>query len=174
MKRPAGACLKIANGILRSGRLAKYASLFSKPLPSYYQSRAAAPAGSVGKLYSREFAFHAASDLSMGPVRPFFENVSQADVVNQMLYIDTKTWLPDELLLKADKITMANSVELRVPLLDHKVLEFAAALPIDFKVRGLETKYLAKRVLADRVPREIIKRKKAGFPIPYSSWLRSK
>jgi asparagine synthase (glutamine-hydrolysing) len=89
-----------------------------------------------------------------------------------MLYVDTKTWLPDDLLLKADKMTMANSVELRVPLLDHKILEFAASLPGNYKVRGFTTKYLAKKALLSRVPREIVKRKKAGFPLPYGSWLR--
>jgi len=64
-----------------------------------------------------------------------------------MLYVDSKTWLPDDLLIKADKITMANSLELRVPLLDHVVLEFAASLPAEFKVRGRETKtHLEKRI----------------------------
>jgi asparagine synthase (glutamine-hydrolysing) len=173
MKGPAGACVRAASKVLSSDRLARYAPLFSIPLSSYYQSRAAAPARPLRKLYSREFAVHAANDLSAGPVRPYFKNVSRADAVSQMLYIDTKTWLPDELLLKADKITMANSVELRVPLLDHKVLEFAAALPADYKVRRLTTKYIAKRVLAARVPRQIINRRKAGFPVPYSLWLRS-
>jgi asparagine synthase (glutamine-hydrolysing) len=88
-----------------------------------------------------------------------------------MLYVDTKTWLPDDLLVKADKITMANSVELRVPLLDHRVLEFAASLPESYKVHGFTTKYLAKRALAKRVPREVIERKKTGFPVPYECWL---
>ena len=55
-----------------------------------------------------------------------------------MLYIDTKTWLPDDLLIKADKMTMANSLELRVPLLDHRVLEFAASLPARLQVKGLQ------------------------------------
>jgi asparagine synthase (glutamine-hydrolysing) len=55
--------------------------------------------------------------------------VQGKSALDQMLYVDTKTWLPDDLLIKADKITMANSLELRVPLLDHKVLEFAARLP---------------------------------------------
>jgi asparagine synthase (glutamine-hydrolysing) len=89
-----------------------------------------------------------------------------------MLYVDTKTWLPDDLLIKADKMTMANSIELRVPLLDHKVLEFAASLPSQLKVRGFATKYIAKRALASRVPREILHRKKTGFPVPYALWLR--
>jgi asparagine synthase (glutamine-hydrolysing) len=89
------------------------------------------------------------------------------------LYVDTKTWLTDDLLLKADKMTMANSVELRVPLLDHKLMEFAASLPGNFKVRGLTTKYLAKKVLEKRVPQEILNRKKVGFPVPYSNWMRA-
>jgi asparagine synthase (glutamine-hydrolysing) len=87
--------------------------------------------------------------------------------------VDSKSWLPDDLLVKADKMTMANSVELRVPFLDHKVLEFAAALPTNFKVHGLTTKYLAKRALSTRVPPESIDRKKAGFPVPYELWLRT-
>jgi asparagine synthase (glutamine-hydrolysing) len=90
-----------------------------------------------------------------------------------MLYIDTKTWLPDDLLIKADKMTMANSIELRVPLLDHKVLEFAASLPPKFKLNGFTRKYILKKTLSDRIPKEIRNRKKAGFPVPYGSWLRN-
>jgi len=68
---------------------------------------------------------------------------------------------------------MANSVELRVPLLDHKVLEFAAGLPSSYKVHGLTTKYILKRAFDGYVPTEIIKRRKTGFPVPYESWLRT-
>ena len=89
-----------------------------------------------------------------------------------MLYVDTKTWLPDDLLLKADKMTMATSVELRVPLLDFRVLEFGASLPPRFKVCGWSTKRILKAALQESIPREIIKRKKAGFPVPYDEWLR--
>jgi len=94
-------------------------------------------------------------------------------VLDQMLYIDTKTWLPDDLLIKADKMTMANSVELRVPLLDHKVLEFAASLPSHYKVKGFTTKKILKETLSKRVPQRILERKKVGFPVPYESWLRN-
>ena len=82
-----------------------------------------------------------------------------------MLYVDTKTWLPDDFLIKADKITMANSLELRVPLLDHVVLEFAASLPPEFKVKGHPEASFEKSI-HDHVPPEIIKRKKTGFPVP--------
>jgi asparagine synthase (glutamine-hydrolysing) len=70
-------------------------------------------------------------------------------------------------------MTMANSLELRVPLLDHKLLEFAAKLPSNFKVRGLTTKYIAKRALGKLIPAEILKRRKTGFPVPFENWLRT-
>jgi asparagine synthase (glutamine-hydrolysing) len=70
-------------------------------------------------------------------------------------------------------MTMANSVELRVPLLDHNVLEFAAQLPRNQKVRGWTMKYLAKRALRNHIPHEILYRRKAGFPVPYESWLQT-
>jgi asparagine synthase (glutamine-hydrolysing) len=78
------------------------------------------------------------------------------------------------LLVKADKITMANSLELRVPLLDHAVLEFAASLPPEYKIRNGQTKRALKAVFSKVLPEQILTRKKAGFPVPYDSWLRSK
>src|SRR6201988_2892187 len=94
---------------------------------------------------------------SLSPMNELLAHCSDYDILSKMLYVDTKTWLTDDLLLKADKMTMANSIELRVPLLDHKLLEFAASLPSEFKVRGFTTKYIAKRVLEKRVPEPIIK-----------------
>ena len=88
-----------------------------------------------------------------------------------MLYIDTKTWLVDDLLLKADKMTMANSVEVRVPLLDHKLLEFAASMAGNFKVRGFKTKYIAK--IIKKQDRGNLEPEESGFPVPYESWMRS-
>lgn len=140
----------------------KYAEYFKTPFPDYYFSRTSNPS-----TY-----FNRKSRVPPKPLAQFVRNAPR-DVVHRMLYVDTKTWLPDDLLIKADKITMANSVELRVPLLDHKVLEFAASLPSKYKVNGFTTKYLAKRSLQKLVPPEIVSRKKAGFPVPYASWLRT-
>jgi asparagine synthase (glutamine-hydrolysing) len=70
-------------------------------------------------------------------------------------------------------MTMANSIELRVPLLDHRILEFAASLPSSYKLNGFATKFLLKRALSQRIPKEIRDRKKTGFPVPYESWLRN-
>jgi asparagine synthase (glutamine-hydrolysing) len=102
------------------------------------------------------------------------EAVKEESLLNQMLYLDSKTWLPDDLLIKADKMTMANSLELRVPLLDHQVLEFAASLPTKFKVSGKRTKRVLKAAFAKVLPPEVLSRKKAGFPVPYEMWLRGR
>lgn len=92
--------------------------------------------------------------------------------LNRMLYVDTKLWLADYLLLRGDKLTMAASLEGRVPLLDHKLVEFAATLPPRLKLRGWMRKYLLKEVSRKWLPEQIVDRKKEGFPIPISSWFR--
>jgi asparagine synthase (glutamine-hydrolysing) len=89
-----------------------------------------------------------------------------------MSYLDLTTWLPDDLLVKADRMSMAHSLELRVPFLDHKLVEWAARLPLHFKLRGMETKYLLKRYMEPILPREITYRSKKGFPVPKKAWFR--
>jgi asparagine synthase (glutamine-hydrolysing) len=158
-------------------KLRKYAPLFELPFGNYYYGRTYAPEAyfnaESGSLYSHDFSAHVNKTFSVEPAHAFLHNGQATSVLNRMLYVDTKTTLPDDLLLKADKMTMANSIELRVPLLDHKVLEFAASLPENFKVRGLTTKHIAKAALRNHVPKEILHRKKAGFPVPYEMWLRT-
>ena len=105
----------------------------------------------------------------------FAEHLSRTNAVeplNRMLYVDTKLWLADLLLARGDKMSMAVSLEARVPLLDHKLVEFAAALPQDLKLRKFTRKYLLKKVSKAWLPPEILNRKKQGFPMPASSWLR--
>lgn len=159
-----------------SAKIKKYAAHFSSRPESYYYSRTSSPFhffnAAADRFYTREFAGRVRKDDSAAVTRRLHASAAEYDSLSRMLYVDTKTWLPDDLLIKADKMTMANSIELRVPLLDHKVLEFAAGLPSNFKVRGLTTKYIAKKTLRQRVPREILERKKAGFPVPYDGWLR--
>ena len=92
--------------------------------------------------------------------------------LHRMLYVDTKLWLPDDLLARGDKMSMATSLEARIPLLDHNLVEFAASLPPKMKVKGLSRKYLLKRVARDLLPEPILSRPKKGFPVPISHWLR--
>jgi asparagine synthase (glutamine-hydrolysing) len=168
--------LSFANSLFNSARVRKYAGLMNAQFPAYYFSRTSSPysyaRNGLGNLYSADFAASIDQEKTLEPVRRLQAHVRDENTLDAMLYIDTKTWLPDDLLIKADKMTMANSVELRVPLLDHKILEFAAALPSSFKVHGFTTKYLAKKVLRNRVPKPILDRPKVGFPVPYESWLQ--
>jgi asparagine synthase (glutamine-hydrolysing) len=96
-----------------------------------------------------------------------------ADPLSRMLYLDTTLWLPDDLLARGDKTSMAASIEARVPLLDHKLVEFAATLPAHLKVKRLARKYLLKKVARAWLPPQIIQRRKQGFPIPMSVWFRN-
>jgi len=177
LKGALSSILFLLNGVLRSRHLQKYTPLMNMPLESYYYSRISSPNtffnSHSSDLYSSDFARLVNRAYSVAATKKYLADGTPRGLVNQMLYVDTKTALPDDLLLKADKMTMANSVELRVPLLDHKLLEFAASLPERFKVRGFTTKYIAKKALRQRVPREILDRKKVGFPVPYGAWLKT-
>lgn len=101
-----------------------------------------------------------------------FKAADAASPLNRMLYVDAKIWLPDDLLLKADKMTMANGLELRVPFLDHKLVEFAATLQDHQKLRGRDGKVLLRKAMRGVLPDAILDRPKKGFPVPISSWLR--
>ena len=100
----------------------------------------------------------------------YYDRASQRDALGKMLYVDTKTWLPDDLLTKADKMTMATSVELRVPFLDHRFVEFAASIPSELKIKGKTNKYILKRAMEGVLPNTIIHRQKRGFPVPINQW----
>ncbi len=162
--------------LIHSERVDRYVPMLGSRFPSYYYGKTSSPFSyfnnRFSEIYSKDLVSVIDKEYSASPATRYHANGTR-DKVNKMLYVDTKTWLADDLLLKADKMTMANSVELRVPLLDHKLMEFAASLPGNFKVRGFTTKYLAKKVLEKRVPQEILNRKKVGFPVPYSNWMRS-
>ena len=162
--------------LLNSRILKKYGPWLTMNLEQYYLSRAASPSQVFNQacgFYTSDMFSEINKESSMSVARGHLARASQYGVLEKMLYVDTKTWLPDDLLIKADKMTMANSVELRVPFLDHNILEFAAGLPRDQKIRGLTMKYLVKQALAAHVPREILHRRKAGFPVPYPLWLRN-
>ncbi len=107
-------------------------------------------------------------------MRRYFETTNARSLLNRMLYTDTKTYL-HELLMKQDQMSMAASIESRVPFLDHKLAEFTVRLPERLKVRrGWTTKYVLRRAMKDVLPPEILSRKKMGFPVPIGKWFREK
>jgi asparagine synthase (glutamine-hydrolysing) len=100
-------------------------------------------------------------------------DVAHLDPLTQMLYIDTRANLPDDLLMVADKTAMANSLEVRVPFLDHRLVEFVETLPTHLKLKGLSGKYLHKKAMEKWLPKSIVHRKKKGFDNPIDQWLRT-
>lgn len=102
-------------------------------------------------------------------VRPYFDN--KYDLLTQLLLCDFHTWLPDDLLLKNDKMTMAHGVEARVPYLDHKLVELCARIPSSLKVRMNREKVLLRKVMKGRLPERIQRRKKTGFTVPLAQWM---
>lgn len=94
------------------------------------------------------------------------------DLLRKILYLDQKTYLPDDILYKVDIASMANSLEVRVPLLDHKLVEFLAGVPTQYKLKGNSGKDIFKAIFKDKLPHDVLYRKKKGFEIPVSSWFR--
>jgi len=100
-----------------------------------------------------------------------FEAVAGASALNRLLFVDTRLYLPSDMLVKVDRMSMANSLEARVPLLDHELVEEAARIPADLKLRRWDKKHMLKRAGSRVVPRRILSRKKQGFNVPVNAWL---
>jgi len=169
---------RVADGIgavSGDSRFRRYALTLNQPLHSHYFSRASTPlsyfVSQAHNFFTPEFLASTNGKTPETIIAGLLRNVSSQPLLNQLLYVDSKTWLPDDLLIKADRMTMANSIELRVPLLDHHVLEFAATLPPEYKVDGGCTKRILKAAFSKILPQEVLNRKKVGFPVPYEDWI---
>jgi len=104
--------------------------------------------------------------------RRYFQRVRNAAPLNRLLYVDLKTFLPCLNLAYTDKTSMAANLEVRVPYLNHELMELTSRMPVDLKLRGLKRKYILKRAAERLLPRDVVWRKKAGFGAPIRSWLR--
>ncbi len=154
-------------------RFRNYAEILNKPLSKSYQGvRRLMSEDSLHRLFGKNYPTEADQNYRNNIFSSFNLQSRYYPELNQMLSMDQQAWLPDDLLLKADKMTMAASIELRVPFLDHRIVEFANTLPLELKLRGNVGKYLLKRLMADRLPASILSARKRGFPVPMASWLR--
>jgi asparagine synthase (glutamine-hydrolysing) len=166
--------------------------------PALLRASQALPQGAYGKRFLRNIALEPAaryvdsvtyfdrdSQLNLfsedarralagyDPARRFertFAASAARSRLERLLYLDSKTYLPGDILVKVDRMSMANSLETRSPLLDHRLIEFAQTIPASLKLRGLETKYILKRAAAGLIPEEIINRPKQGFDVPIRLW----
>jgi asparagine synthase (glutamine-hydrolysing) len=109
---------------------------------------------------------------TLGGILARLEERLPGDGVAPFLEFDQEYYLPDDILVKSDRMSMAHSVEVRPPFLDHRIVEFAATLPTDLKVRGTRQKYLLKELMNSKLPDSVLRRKKIGFDIPAHEWLR--
>lgn len=112
-------------------------------------------------------------DMTVSDVlRPYYEKVKHENDIVKKMYIDMHFWLPQDILLKADKMTMANSIELRVPLLDKVLFDYARTIPTKYLVKNKQTKYIFRDIALEKIPADWAKRRKLGFPVPFSKWAR--
>jgi asparagine synthase (glutamine-hydrolysing) len=121
---------------------------------------------------SRPNALFGSKGNGNDPIREAFAHAASDDFLNRLLYVDSLTQLPDDLLLLTDKMSMSVSLECRVPLLDHALVELAASIPAPVKIRRGNLKHLFKTALRGILPMEILQRKKRGFGAPVGAWLR--
>lgn len=125
----------------------------------------------------QENLFSADTKARIGEKNPYLEQnkwlakTDAREVLDKLLYVDTKTYL-HELLMKQDQMSMAASIESRVPFLDHKLVELTARMPTRMKLRGRDTKFLLREAMKGILPVEILERSKMGFPVPIGNWLR--
>jgi asparagine synthase (glutamine-hydrolysing) len=123
-------------------------------------------------LYTDEFSAALGGSHALETIVAPWQAASGLDVRDIMLEVDSATYLSGDLIAKIDIATMAHALEARSPLLDHEVLELAAALPAELKVRGREKKWILRRAMRGWIPDEILDRPKQGFSVPVSDWLR--
>jgi len=124
--------------------------------------------GLLGAGLARDVAGYDPSEHTIAA----WEKVRGADHVTAMLYTDIKTYLPDDILVKVDRMSMAHSLEVRAPLLDYRIIEFAASLPSSWKIHGTTKKYVLKQAFRKVLPSSIINRRKHGFTVPLGDWFR--
>jgi asparagine synthase (glutamine-hydrolysing) len=142
------------------------------PIDRYLDSVSVFTGLNKAALYTNDFSRELGDNNHVASrFRKLDDNVKTNALLDSLLYIDSKTYLPGDILTKVDRMSMAVSLEARVPLLDHKLIEFVTRIPASMKISGLETKYLFKRAVADLVPPEVLHRQKQGFGVPIQEWI---
>lgn len=124
------------------------------------------------KLYSEDLKRKLAGYDPTDTLLKYFKKTEGLDPLSRIQYVDIKTYLPDDILTKVDRMSMANSLEVRVPLLDHQFVEFAATIPPDLKLKGGNSKYIFKKAIRPYLSPDILERRKMGFSIPADTWFR--
>jgi len=151
---------------------ATFQSLSRSPLEGYFNSISIFRPDEKCRLFSEDFRSSLNGYDSIGVLQYHYDRSGSEDLLSRIQYVDIKTYLPDDILAKVDRASMAVSLEVRAPLLDHRLMELAARIPSDLKLRGRTGKYIFKEAMSDILPHDILHRRKQGFAIPLASWFR--
>lgn len=162
----------LARGFPASGRLAKYLRLAAEPVERRYLGLNHFDTTIRNQLYAPEIRAAQASTDPRERVRQFYDSAGGPELISRMALVDCRTWLVDSTLLRSDSMSMASSMELRPPFLDHRLVELAARVPAGLKCGLFGTKMILKKALADRLPAGVSTRRKLGFPTPVAQLLR--
>ncbi len=160
----------------RAGRYARRSFLAMPRTPEamFFDNFAAIGLRRQSALLAPRLTTFATPDRAYGPSRSYFDLPNgRSATLDRLLYVDLKTYLV-ELLMKQDQMSMAASIESRVPFLDHELVEFAATLPPRMKLRGFTTKWILREAVRAILPPEILTRRKMGFPVPFAVWMRGR
>ena len=137
----------------------------------FFDNFAVFPKAMQRRMFNREMRERIETENPFARQKSWLDKTAAEDVLDRLLYADTKTYL-HELLMKQDQMSMAASVESRVPFLDHKLVEFTARMPREMKLRGGTTKWILREAMKGILPAEILDRPKMGFPVPVGKWFR--
>jgi len=155
----------------RREKIAKYCDWLSSPLAHRYKGISQDVTDSIKRVMYTPDLFSTVGKVDK-TFHSLFSALKNGTNLQRMQYADIHSWLPDDLLLKADKMTMAASIELRVPFLDHRLVEFGLSIPDSYKIVSGQGKYILKDFMRRYLPDSMIFQKKKGFPVPIARWFR--
>jgi asparagine synthase (glutamine-hydrolysing) len=151
---------------------ATFQNLARCPVEAYFRSVAACQPELKRNLLHRDIQRALGTYDSSNVLREYYDKADTDDLLSKVQYVDIKTYLADDILTKVDRASMAVSLEVRAPILDHKLIELAARIPSSLKLRGMEGKYIFKKALERCLPPSVLYRKKMGFAVPLARWFR--
>ncbi len=170
---PAGMRLSDEYGLSRLSKARRFLLDLSNTAEFGFRRRTTVSAAFRSRMYSEGLKNELDGFDAAGDQHRFFVEAPVRDERDAMLYADMMSYLPDDCLFKVDRMSMAHGLEVRVPFLDRELVEFAARIPFDLKIKGFTSKYILKRAAARHLPDSILKQRKQGFTVPMASWLRN-
>lgn len=149
-----------------------FQSLARDPIDGYFNGISVCPPAMKHRLFTKDFSNRLNGYNSADVLRYHYDRADTLDPLSRIQYVDMKTYLVDDILVKVDRASMANSLEVRCPLLDHKLMEMVAQMPSSLKLRNGQGKYIFKKTMQKILPDELLNRKKKGFAMPVAEWFR--